>query len=183
MGKVALGIISFILIIIIPLVIAGSAATSMIYPGVYISIFEKEGIYDKLPQMLSTNSDVAGLFTRDFLKSNIDRMMTNALSYIRGESDEPDISIAIDRNQIRSLVLARINEIPQCPSGVTPTSQTMPECFPLGFNRAQFVDATLNSVEIPEKIDALESQPQLKDVMDSLRSGVGVFQNALYSLA
>lgn len=183
MGKVALGVISFILIITIPLVIAGFAGTSMLYPEAYISAFEKEGIYDKLPQMLSENGGVAGLFTRDFLKSNIDRTLANALAYIRGESNEPDISIAIDRNQIRSLLLARINEIPQCPAGVTPTSQTAPECFPAGFNRAQFADATLNSAEIPDKIDLLDAQPQLKDAMDKFRSGVGIFWSALYGLA
>ncbi len=183
MGKVALGVISFILIIVIPLVIAGSAATSMLYPGVYISAFEKEGIYDKLPQMLSENGGVASLFTKDFLKSNIDRMMANALAYIRGETDEPDISIEIDRNQIRSLLLARINEIPACPAGVTPTSQTSPECFPAGVSRAQFADATLNSAEIPDKIDMLEALPQLKDAMDKFRSGVSIFWSALYGLA
>lgn len=186
MGKgrsIILGIISFILITIIPIIIIGVAALPLLYPAAYLGAFEKAGVYEKAPQAIAGRDATLGqMFTEDFMRKNAEIMLSNGLAYVRGETDVLDLSIPIDRNQIRNILLQRMNLLPPCPAGTLPQSNENPECLPEGINRAQYVDAVLNQVQLPNKIDITAAQPQFKEGANKIRELVGAFYTALYGM-
>lgn len=186
MGKgrsVLLGIISFVLITIIPVVIMGFAAMPLLYPAAYLDAMEKAGIYEKAPQAIASKDSTLGqLFTENFMRTNAERMLANGLAYVRGEANGLDLSIPLDRNEIRNILLQRVNLLPECPSGTLPQSNENPECLPAGINRIQYVDAVLNQAQVPDKIDMTTALPQLKAAADKMRSLVGTFYLALYGM-
>ncbi|MDI6722230.1 MAG: hypothetical protein QMD97_01625 [Candidatus Aenigmarchaeota archaeon] len=167
------------LITILPIVMIGFAAMPLLQPEVYTTSFEKFGIYDKLPIVPAGYEEI---FTKDFVKENVNRIVVSGLAYIRGETNELDLSIPIDRNQIRAVVLQQINSIPECPTGVVPQNPQSPECLPKGYNRAQLADSALNSINIPDKIDLLQAQPQIKQGIDQVKDKVVFLYKILYAL-
>ncbi len=185
MGKgrsVVLGVISFILILTLPFVIMGFSAMQFFYPEVYEKTFNELGVYDSVPALLSQSIGVNVAFPPDFVRSNTNMLIENTLAYIRGETGSLSLSIPIERDFVRSLILQAFNSIPTCPQGILPSNTQVPECFPAGYNKAQFIDSAVSSMQLPEQIDFMALMPQVKGVVDQLKGYASIFYNAFYSL-
>ena len=185
MGKgrsVILGIISFILITTIPVLIMGFSATQFLYQDTYEKAFEESGVYSIASSLFQQSLGTNIALPDNFIKTGIRNLMSSLLIYVRGESETLDLSMQVDEEMIKYLILQKISSIPTCPSGIVPQNIQMPECFPQGYNKAQFMDAAMRSIDLPDSIDITSFMPQLTEITNKVRGYVQILYNWLYAL-
>ncbi|MBI2578715.1 MAG: hypothetical protein HYW26_03320 [Candidatus Aenigmarchaeota archaeon] len=178
----ALVFLSVILTVSLPLAITALAANTMLYPDVYQQAMEKNDIYDMMQELLGKSGIPPELFSKEQMKSNIDRMLINLLAYMRSDTDELDLTLEIDPKLVKTLLASRISEYPICVPGQDPMKDN---CRPAGMTSEQFLESGLaqKNVTLPEKINLADTFFKDKNSVDQARAYVSMFRSATIVLA
>lgn len=181
MKHAALVFLSVILTISLPLAITALAANTMLYPDVYKSAMEKNNIYDRVQDMLAKSGIPPGLFSKEQVKSNTDRMLINLLAYIRSDTDELNLTLEIDPKLMKTLLASRISEYPICGPGQDPLKEN---CRPAGMTTEQLVEFGLaqKNATLPEKVNLADTFFKDGKGINEARNAVGMLRTAIIVL-
>ena len=100
-GKnVLLSLVSFFLTISIALIITLLGANTLLHPQIYEKTFEENGIYDLFENSTEENNEFSEIPEKG-IRIVINTLLDNILSYLRGDSNEPNLNLTIDNESLR----------------------------------------------------------------------------------
>ena len=165
----ALVFLSLILIAATVVVLLGFTFNSLLYPETYSDALKSQNAYSIITeQFINTPDNDAGINSQNIselippeeLERAINSMLSNFLSYIRGDSDELDLTIELDANVILSLFEGFANEIQICNPGEESYSNSFNETFVLC---------------LPQGVDPDLITPELISIIPVCSSDEGMF--------
>ncbi len=175
--------LAIILLISLIISIFGSSLMVFLYSGIYQAVLDKNNVYGLIEQGLSKEGQLD--FTNigeETPKVFTDRMIDNFLSYVRGDSDNPDLTIRLKKEAILNLFTSKIDKIRICNNGEDPFNANAP-CRPYNKNSSEFLNEYLKE----NNINFLEQDTiNLLDILDpdrnitKLRNIVLIYKKIIY---
>lgn len=176
--KLTLVILSALLYISLFIAIFGSSIQILLFPEIYETALEKNNMYDYIEEQIADKGYIPDtIFVKKAVKSNINKILSNALSYIRGDVDNLELTINLN-DTLQSFFEERASELPICMDNQDPLDDL---CLPEDIEPSEYLDYIFEQ----ENIDASEfTSINLGDVVDlsaleQVREAVSLFRKVL----
>lgn len=157
--------LSIILVVSILLSVTLLTANTLLYPDIYVKALGEGG----------NESD--GNF-----EEAVEETITNFLSYIRGETEELDLTLNIEGEELEDFLEAQIEGLPVCEEGQSYEEDYT--CRPSDMSVEEVLDEILSNeeIEIPEtqSVDLLETMNLDTSELEQIRGAVRFYKMALY---
>lgn len=176
--KLTLVILSALLYISLFIAVFGSSVQILLFPEIYETALEKNNMYDYIEEQIADQGFIPDtIFVKKAVKSNINKILSNALSYIRGDVDNLELTINLN-DTIQSFFEERASELPVCNDGQDPLDDL---CLPEDIEPSEYLDYIFEQ----ENIDTSEfSSINIQDIVDlsaleQVREAVALFRKVL----
>ncbi|MDP3987128.1 MAG: hypothetical protein Q8P81_02785 [Nanoarchaeota archaeon] len=184
--NILLVVLSFFLIILLFISATLLTANSLLYPDVYVEALKESGAYGFLSN--ATEEVQGGSFIEvpeGGLDVAVEDLLTNFLSYLRGDSEELNLTIGIDGNELRSFFEEQAEKVPVCNSGEEPYSGEGDSlCRPSDTNVSEFLDEALlrGNITLPEggRVDLAEVYGFNNSEMLQVREHIQTYNTVTY---
>lgn len=156
----------------------------MLYPQVYQQALEKSNVYQLLENQTLGNNLQFIKGNQEELKSTINGLLINGLSYIRGETDSPNLTIEVDQKNLRSIFEPSIGNLSVCNYNQDPYGDK--PCKPQNMGNSQYLDGLIESKNITAlkatKVD-IASLLDKDNNLSKLREAVKTYKTLILTLA
>ena len=176
--KLTLVILSALLYISLFIAVFGSSVQILLFPEIYETALEKNNMYDYIEEQIADQGFIPDtIFVKKAVKSNINKILSNALSYIRGDVDNLELTINLN-DTIQSFFEERASELPICMDNQDPLDDL---CLPEDIEPSEYLDYIFEQ----ENIDTSEfSSINIQDIVDlsaleQVREAVALFRKVL----
>ena len=176
--KLTLVIISALLYISLFIAVFGSSVQILLFPEIYETALEKNNMYDYIEEQIAGKGYIPNtIFVKEVVRSNINKLLSNTLFYVRGDVDNLDMTINLN-DTIKSFFEERVSDLPRCDDSQDPLEDL---CLPEGIDAREFLDMVYEQ----ENIDTSEfSSVNIQDIVDlsaleQVREGVSIFRKVL----
>ena len=176
--KLTLVILSALLYISLFIAVFGSSVQILLFPEIYETALEKNNMYDYIEEQIADQGFIPDtIFVKKAVKSNINKILSNALSYIRGDVDNLELTINLN-DTIQSFFEERASELPICMDNQDPLDDL---CLPEDIEPSEYLDYIFEQ----ENIDTSEfSSINIQDIVDlsvleEVREAVALFRKVL----
>ena len=176
--KLTLVILSALLYISLFIAVFGSSVQILLFPEIYETALEKNNMYDYIEEQIADQGFIPDtIFVKKAVKSNINKILSNALSYIRGDVDNLELTINLN-DTIQSFFEERASELPICMDNQDPLDDL---CLPEDIEPSEYLDYIFEQ----ENIDTSEfSSINIGEIVDlsaleQVREGVSIFRRVL----
>jgi len=120
----------------------------LFYPDIYIQAFEKNDFYNNLGDMIGQGGDISDMPDS---KQIVDEKITNTLAYLRSETEELDLKITMNKENLKDAFKQTIQDLPQCETGEQPVANNQVKCIPQGMDSSEFTDQIFSQQELSEE--------------------------------
>lgn len=183
--NILIGFISIFLILSVSLLIFFGALNSLLHPQIYESALKENNFYDTI--------DLSKIQGGEFIKLPngveflVNGLLENFLSYMRGETEEPNLRIQIDTENLRNFFKERLNEIPECSGNETAYDESgNPKCKPSGKTTDEFLDEFLKNKNVTvfeqDSVDLSNVYNLQSEEVSRIRGFVKIFRFAFFGL-
>jgi len=176
--KLTLVVISAMLYISLFIAVFGSSVQILLFPEIYKTALEKNNMYDYIEEQIAAKGYIPStIFVKEAVKSNVNKLIKNALSYIRGDVDNLELTINFN-DTLQSFFEERASDLPVCDNNQNPLEDL---CVSEDMNATEF----LNMLYENQQIDPNEfSAVNIGDVVDlsalqQVREAVSLFRKIL----
>ena len=181
------GILSLFLILFLSLIIMFLSLNSLLYPSVYKDVFEKNDFYGFLENSMDKTGGGTFILFENGVKTTVDSLFANFLSYIRGDSDNPDLKVKIDQEKLRDFLEENVKDFPSCISGQESFDKNNDVvCKPSGKTDSEFLDEVLEKKNMTffesDSVDLADVYGLSNPEFQKIRSYVILYKWILYSL-
>ena len=186
MRIIARFLLSTVLVVCLILFTLSLSLNQYLYPNIYINALEKNNLYEYLEQQGIDSQLTLTTFTQEGVKPTIDRVLSELLSYIRSDTNNPEVIIHINSTALRVFFEDQAAQLPACERDEDPFIDENVSCRPADMSVSEFLNRTL---EKQNRSDILrKSEVNLLDIYDKekniekARSYVKVYSILLYIL-
>ena len=183
--NIFIGVISLFLILSISLLIFSGGLNALLHPQVYENALKENNFYDTI--------DFSKVHGGEFIKMPngveflVDNLLENFFAYIRGETEEPNLTIQIDGENLRDFFKERMNEFPECGANEDAyDAEGNPKCRPPGKTTDEFLDDFLKSKNVTilgrESVDLSNVYNLQDENISRIRGFVKLFRLAFFGL-
>jgi len=150
----ALILCSIVLFIATFALVLTKSADQIAEPKTITHVLEKHGLYKELEKF--SNGAQQGMIITDLetdgLQATVERLLVNLFDYLKGRTNEPDLTVTVDASQIRALFIERAREFPVCGPGQNPWNGNTPVCRPANISAESYLPIALErmGVSMPE---------------------------------
>ena len=176
--KLTLVIISALLYISLFIAVFGSSVQILLFPDIYQTALEKNNMYDHIEQEIKNKGYIPEtIFVKEEIKSNVNRLLKNALSYIRGDVDNLDLTINLNET-IQSFFEERASNLAVCEDDQDPMEDL---CLPEGVDKDVFLEMVYEQQDIDTSEFANINIGEIVDLsaLELVREGVSIFRKVL----
>lgn len=177
-GKnILIAFISCLLIISIVISVTLITTNSLLQPEIYAEVIDETNVSDFIDLENSTSKIPGGEFIEipeESAEVIAEDLITNFLSYLRGDSEELNLTLQVNNASLREFFLEAVERFPVCFSGENPyKGNGEPVCRPENQSSSEFLDEVLeeNNITIKEetsidltKVYGLENSEELREV-------------------
>jgi len=166
-------IFSILLVLFLIVLIFASSFNTMLYPQVYQQAFEKSNIYPLMENQTFGSNTQFIKKDGEGMKNVLNELIINGLSYIRGESDSPNLTIEIDQSNLRGFFEGSVGNLSVCSYKQDPYGSI--PCKPSEMNSSQYLDGLIESrnitilktanVDLAKEFDKDNNLSKLRDVV------------------
>jgi len=162
-------------------------ANTLLYPDIYVKALDGEGGASGVLAD-DTESIDGGEFVNTSSEEfdvEVEKLITNFLSYLRGETNELNLIIDLDGGALWAFLEEQVEKLPACGSGKELYSTEGDAlCKPANKTSSEFLDEALaeNNITLPESqsIDLAEVYEIDTDGLGQIREGVRMYKIAIY---
>lgn len=176
--KLTLVILSALLYFSLFIAIFGSSVQILLFPEIYETALDENNMYDYIEEQIADKGYIPEtIFVKEAVKSNINKLLSNALSYIRGDVDNLDLTFNLN-DTLQSFFEERASELPVCEQDQDPLDDL---CLPKDIEPSEYLDFIFDQ----KNIDTSEfSSINIGDIVDlsaleHVREGVSIFRKVL----
>lgn len=157
----------------------------LLHPAIYENALRESNFYSTID--LSAVQGGEFIKIPDGVEYLVNGLLENFLSYVRGETDEPNLKIQIDRESVNKFFNEKINEIPQCETGMSEyDSSGNPVCKSAGKTNEQFLNEFLEKKNVTllaeDSVDLSKVYNLKSEDISRVRGFAGIYKMALYGL-
>ena len=167
--------------------IFGANALVFLYPDVYYSILEKNNAYDIIDSGLALEGQLA--FTslhEEGTKNFTNKMISNLLTYIRGESSNPNLTLQIKKEVLMGFFESQVEKVRECNKGEDLFNKPA-LCKPAGLNTSEYLEVFLKerNIIIFEEgsinlLDTFDKERNIEKLRDNVVFYKGIFYTILF---
>ncbi|MBI4116893.1 hypothetical protein HY449_04065 [Candidatus Pacearchaeota archaeon] len=180
------GFISLFLILSVSLLILFGGLSALLHPQIYEDALKENDFYGAI----NLSEFQGGTFVKmpdggmEFL---VNGLLENLLSYLRGDAEELNLTLQIDRENLKNFFKDKINEIPECAANESEYDESgNPLCKAAGKTDEQFLDEFLEKKNVTvldrENVDLSKVFNIQNESISRIRGFVKIYQLALYGL-
>jgi hypothetical protein len=149
--KILLVVISIVLVISLFVLGILWSSYTFLYPEVYKETFEKTNFYDSVTLSQIPGGDFITL-PEDGMKGILDNFIESTLSYLRGDSENLNLTFEVDSEKLDDFLLKESQKIRICNVGEESFLGKKPNCRPPELNASEYLEEILekNSFTVPE---------------------------------
>lgn len=183
-----LSVISFFLMILILVSIILSGVNTLLYPNIYLNVFEKNNVYDTIisDQNISAVSPFIKI-PKEGIRSLVEPLISNFLSYMRGSTDNVSLKVEIDSDAIRQFFEKSAKDFPVCSNGESSyDANGDPVCRPPEKNSTEFLYEVLEKKNVTiiqgGTVDLADVYGLKSEDLSKLRDNIATYRHVYYGI-
>lgn len=156
-----------------------------LYPSVYVESLEESGAFEYVEEQLG-NQTAFIKTPEEGIEPVVEDLLGNTLSYVRSDTDELNLTVELDKEELRNFFLESMESVPVCQQNQTYSFDDLENlCRPPGIDEEAFLDELLESQNLSffqnDTIDlaevyGLEEGSEGKATLDRIRKIVSFYK-------
>ncbi len=142
-------LLSLFIIFLLSVSIIGASLQTLLYPSVYEESFQKNNIYSQLNNLAGPNNQFFIVIPNNDPQLLFNSLLNNFLSYLRGNSDQLNLTVEIDQTALRQFFENSAANFTVCAPGQEPFTGEEINCRPATQNSSEFIDEVLERKKLP----------------------------------
>jgi len=180
-------ILSLFLIVSLLLTVTLLTANTLLYPGIYVKALEGGGGASGVLSNATESIEGRGFVntSSEEFDTEVEKLIANFLSYLRGETNELNFTIDIESDTLRAFLEGQVYRLPVCGSEEELYSTEGDAlCRPSNKTSSEFLDEVLaeNNITLPasQSVDLTSVYGINTSGLGQIREGVRMYKIAIY---
>lgn len=179
--------LGFLLVVSLLVSVTLLTANTLLYPDIYVKAIDESGGASGVLADATEGIDEGEFVntSNEEFDAEVEKLITNFLSYLRGETNELDLAMNIDSDALRAFLEEQVEGLPACGSGEELSSlEGDILCKPVDKTSSEFLTEVLakNNITFPDSqsVDLAEFYDLESSGIEEIRSGVSMYRMAIY---
>ncbi len=171
-------LLSLIFVIILSAAMLGTSVQTLLYPDTYEKALEKGNLYVLIEKQAKAAPGAE--FIKGGTNATLKKVLRNSLAYLRGDAEDVNLTVEIDKGAMRTFFLSQAESFPVCNENVTLVSLDNLTCRPPNMEPGKLVDMVLEqrNVTFPDSVDLMDVFDKERNISKA-REYVGTFRMAI----